>query len=65
MIKRDVLYNTSLFIRNLIGEWPFDAPQYLLVNLAIGGAWGGKQGIDDSIFPVEYRIDYVRIYDLR
>ncbi len=45
-----------------IGEWPFGEPQYLLINLAIGGAWGGKKGIDDSIFPVEYRIDYVRIY---
>lgn len=46
------------------GEWPFEAPQYLLINLAIGGGWGGKMGIDDSIFPVEYRIDYVRIYSL-
>jgi beta-glucanase (GH16 family) len=43
------------------GEWPFDAPQYLLINLAIGGEWGGQKGIDDAIFPVEYRIDYVRI----
>lgn len=47
------------------GEWPFDLPQYLLINLAIGGALGGQHGIDDSIFPVEYRIDYVRIYDLK
>ena len=47
-----------------IGEWPFDAPQYLLINLAIGGAWGGQQGIDDSIFPMEYQVDYVRIYQL-
>ena len=47
-----------------IGEWPFDAPQYLILNLAIGGGWGGQKGIDDSIFPVEYQIDYVRIYTL-
>jgi beta-glucanase (GH16 family) len=45
-------------------NWPFDAPQYLLLNLAIGGSWGGIEGIDDSIFPVEYQIDYVRIYRL-
>ena len=46
-----------------MGEWPFvNAPQYLLINLAIGGAWGGQKGIDDTIFPVEYRVDYVRIY---
>lgn len=48
-----------------IGEWPFDDPQYLLINMAIGGDWGGQKGIDDSIFPVEYKIDYVRIYSLQ
>ncbi|MDR2496210.1 MAG: glycoside hydrolase family 16 protein [Tannerellaceae bacterium] len=47
-----------------VGEWPFDAPQYLIINLAIGGAWGGQKGIDEGIFPVEYRIDYVRFYQL-
>lgn len=42
--------------------WPFDDPFYLKLNLAIGGDWGGQQGIDDSIFPLEYFIDYVRVY---
>jgi beta-glucanase (GH16 family) len=42
--------------------WPFDKPQYLLINLAIGGSWGGQKGIDDSRFPQRYLIDYVRIY---
>jgi beta-glucanase (GH16 family) len=42
--------------------WPFDRAQYLILNLAIGGAWGGAQGIDDAIFPQRYTIDYVRIY---
>jgi beta-glucanase (GH16 family) len=42
--------------------WPFDKPQYLLVNLAIGGSWGGQQGIDDTLFPHRLLIDYVRIY---
>ena len=40
--------------------WPFDKPFYLILNLAIGGNWGGE--IDDSIFPTEMQIDYVRIY---
>ena len=44
------------------GEWPFDEPQFLLINLAIGGVWGGEKGIDDSIFPRSMVIDYVRIY---
>ena len=43
-------------------QWPFDKPQYVLLNLAIGGAWGGAKGIDDSIFPAEMRVDYVRVY---
>lgn len=42
--------------------WPFDKPQYLLLNLAIGGSWGGQKGIDAAGFPKQYLIDYVRIY---
>ena len=41
---------------------PFHCPHYLLMNLAIGGGWGGQKGIDDGIFPQKYVIDYVRIY---
>lgn len=40
--------------------WPFDKPYFLILNLAIGGNWGGP--IDDSIFPAEMVIDYVRVY---
>ena len=42
--------------------WPFDSPQYLLLCLAIGGSWGGQQGIDTTLFPARMYIDYVRIY---
>jgi beta-glucanase (GH16 family) len=42
--------------------WPYDKPHYLILNTAIGGAWGGQQGIDDSIFPQKFLIDYVRVY---
>jgi len=42
--------------------WPFDQPHYLILNAAIGGGWGGQQGVDDSIFPQQYSIDYVRYY---
>jgi beta-glucanase (GH16 family) len=45
-----------------VDSWPFEAPQYLILNLAIGGAWGGQQGIDDAIFPQKFLIDYVRVY---
>lgn len=43
-------------------KWVFDKSQYLLLNLAIGGSWGGQQGVDDSIYPARYEIDYVRVY---
>ena len=41
-------------------KWPFSNPQYLLLNLAIGGDLGGP--VDDTIFPVQMEVDYVRIY---
>lgn len=40
--------------------WPFNAPQYLLLNLAIGGDMGGA--VDDAIFPRSFEIEHVRIY---
>lgn len=43
-------------------EWPFDQPFYLILNLAIGGAWGGEKGVDLSTLPQQYYIDYVRVY---
>lgn len=43
-------------------EWPFNAPQFLLLNVAIGGFWGGQKGIDELVFPATMEIDYVRVY---
>jgi beta-glucanase (GH16 family) len=42
--------------------WPYDKPHYLILNAAIGGSWGGQKGIDDTIFPQKYCIDYVRVF---
>lgn len=44
--------------------WPFDKRFHLLLNLAIGGDWGGQQGVDDSIFPCAMQVDYVRVYKM-
>lgn len=41
--------------------WPFDKPFYVLLNMAIGGNFGGPE-VDDSIFPQEFIVDYVKIY---
>lgn len=69
--RLDFFFDNTLFYSYTkkgegIGEWPFDAPQYLLINLAIAD-WKKpyeKIPIDDSIFPLEYIIDYVRVYKL-
>lgn len=45
-------------------EWPFDQPFHLILNVAVGGFWGGQQGIDPDIWPQRMEIDYVRVYDL-
>lgn len=42
------------------GTNPFRSPQYILLNLALGGDNGGP--IDDTAFPLRYEIDYVRVY---
>lgn len=42
--------------------WPFDKKFHLLLNVAVGGNWGGTKGIDDSIFPRSMVVDYVRVY---
>jgi beta-glucanase (GH16 family) len=44
--------------------WPFDQKFHLLLNIAVGGNWGGAQGVDDSVFPASMEIDYVRVYKM-
>jgi beta-glucanase (GH16 family) len=48
--------------RGYRATWPFDRPFHLLLNIAIGGTWGGQHGIDDAVFPVRMEVDYVRVY---
>ncbi len=43
-------------------KWPYDKSFYLILNIAIGGAWGSMKGIDDEAFPQTMEVDYVRIY---
>lgn len=43
-------------------NWPFDKSAFFILNVAVGGNWGGAQGIDNSIFPQSMEIDYVKVY---
>ncbi len=42
--------------------WPFNKPFHLLLNIAVGGNWGGQKGVDASVYPQKMEVDYVRVY---
>jgi licheninase len=46
-------------------EWPFDVPFAFRLNVAVGGMWGGEQGVDAAAFPQRMEIDFVRVYRVR
>lgn len=48
-----------------IDNWPFDQPFFMIMNFAVGGNWGGEKGVDDSIWPQEMVVDYVKVYQLK
>ena len=43
------------------GDWPFDKRFYLLLNVAVGGKWAGKHGIDEGVSR-RLEVAYVRVY---
>jgi beta-glucanase (GH16 family) len=44
--------------------WPFDKKQHLILNIAVGGNWGGVQGVDNTVFPATMMVDYVKVYKM-
>jgi len=42
--------------------WPFDLDFHLVLNLAVGGNWGGTKGVDTTVWPQQMVVDYVRVY---
>jgi len=57
------VYHTDYREKNdTFKEWPFDQAFHLLLNVAVGGNWGGAKGIDDIIWPQRMEVDYVRVY---
>tara|TARA_R110002049_G_scaffold138450_2_gene298539 strand:- start:2836 stop:3690 length:855 start_codon:yes stop_codon:yes gene_type:complete len=59
------VYNHIVNEHKTIDEWPFDQNFYLKLNIAVGGGLGGKKGIDDSVFPQQMVVDYIRVYQLK
>jgi beta-glucanase (GH16 family) len=56
-----VLYHTATPADVAPNEWVFNDPVFLLLNMAIGGNFGGLVS-PDTVFPQSYKIDYVRVY---
>jgi beta-glucanase (GH16 family) len=42
--------------------WPFDKPYYLIINIAIGGTWGGH--VNESEYPCYFPIEFVKYYSI-
>jgi beta-glucanase (GH16 family) len=63
-------YIDNLFIFQHINEgkgyatWPFDKRFHFLLNVAVGGDWGGAQGVDPGAFPTSMEVDYIRAYKM-
>lgn len=45
-----------------IGNWPFSNSFYAVMNMDIGGELAGAEGVDDTIFPANFEVDYIRVY---
>jgi beta-glucanase (GH16 family) len=43
------------------GTWVFTAPQFILLNVAVGGRWPGYPDAT-TVFPQQMLVDYVRVY---
>ena len=43
------------------GQWVFDHPFFIILNVAVGGSWPGSPD-STTVFPQQMRVDYVRVY---
>ena len=56
----DVLYN-QITPEDVTGEWVFNKPFFIIINLAVGGSFVGSPNAE-TIFPQTMLVDYVRVY---
>lgn len=61
----ETLYHTFQHQGDGFEEWPFNRPFHLILNIAVGGNWGGKEGVAEDIWPQQMLVDYVRVYQLQ
>lgn len=56
----DILYN-QITPGDVTGDWVFNKPFFILINLAVGGNFVGSPN-EETVFPQTMLIDYVRVY---
>lgn len=56
----DTLYN-QITPEDVPGEWVFNDEFYIIMNVAVGGNYGGPPTAQ-TVFPQEMLVDYVRVY---
>ena len=56
----NVLYN-QITPKNAPGEWVFNQPFYIILNVAVGGNLPGSPN-NETVFPQTMLVDYVRVY---
>ncbi|HEX2443916.1 MAG TPA: carbohydrate binding domain-containing protein [Vicinamibacterales bacterium] len=56
-----ILYHRATPADVAPNQWVFDHPFFLLLNMAVGGNFGGPVGAD-TVFPQSIAVDYVRVY---
>lgn len=53
----------TVWNRNMgVDQWPFNKNFHLILNIAVGGHFGGKHGVDPNIWPRQMHVDYVRVF---
>ena len=70
LVDNHVYHSFSLRQGGGSESWPFDQPFHLILNVAVGGAWGGQRGVDEAAFGrgasgqggQVMEVDWVRIY---
>lgn len=60
----DVKYSTYTRSDVEPKTWVFDQPFFIIINLAVGGTLGGLVN-PDTVFPAQYLVDYVRVYEMK
>lgn len=62
LVDNRVYHTVTRAQKDTFKEWPFDKPFHLIMNIAVGGNWGGREGVDTNIWPQRMEVDYVRVY---